>query len=555
MAAVYERYEQREAAAAHGRLRRPAAPVPARPARRPRVRPGPALALPAPVRRRVPGRQPAAAQPARRLGGRPRATSAWSATPTRPSTAGTAPTPTALADFADDHPGAETVQLTDNYRSSPQILAVANAVLAGGALDGRVTPTPRSRARCGPTAPTARSPRVTAYPDDTSRGPRPSPASLRDHHRPGGSWSTPGRAVSHQRPGGRDRAGAARHVASRSGCGAEAACSTNPRSRWPCATCNATRATCPAALTDLAAAPTPRSSDEAPTGRATSIRARPATAPRRAADDGADSRPANLEALARLGHDYLAVESRPTTAGFVAWLGETTRSDQPDAPGRRRRAGHLPRGQGPRVAGGAPGRHRAGPGADRPRPHRRRPGRGAPPVLRGHHPGRARAALHLGRDPHLRGAHRRRARASPYLDEVEVGRRAPCAAGDGPGRLGRPTWPPSGRRLQAASADDRARRRGGRKGGGRSAGGSTRPISTPTGQATFEALKAWRSRQAKAASVPAYVIFHDRVLARAGRHPARQPARRCWPCPASARSRSQRFGDEILAILADHAAS
>ena len=38
------------------------------------------------------------------------------------------------------------------------------------------------------------------------------------------------------------------------------------------------------------------------------------------------------------------------------------------------------------------------------------------------------------------------------------------------------------------------------------------PELDAAGQATFEALKAWRSRQAKAAAVPAYVIFHDRVL-------------------------------------------
>ena len=62
----------REAGPAHGRLRRPAPAVPARPARGPRVRPVAALALPARVRRRVPGRQPPAARPARGVAGRPR---------------------------------------------------------------------------------------------------------------------------------------------------------------------------------------------------------------------------------------------------------------------------------------------------------------------------------------------------------------------------------------------------------------------------------------------------------------------------------------------------
>ena len=32
------------------------------------------------------------------------------------------------------------------------------------------------------------------------------------------------------------------------------------------------------------------------------------------------------------------------------------------------------------------------------------------------------------------------------------------------------------------------------------------------GNATFEALRAWRTREAKAQGVPPYVIFHDSVL-------------------------------------------
>ena len=76
------------------RLRRPAsACANGRWPRDPELRRHAALALPAPVRRRVPGRQPAAVRPAARLAGRPRPTCAWWATPTRPSTRGTAPTP------------------------------------------------------------------------------------------------------------------------------------------------------------------------------------------------------------------------------------------------------------------------------------------------------------------------------------------------------------------------------------------------------------------------------------------------------------------------------
>ena len=82
----------REAATPPGRLRRPAPSRSTGPGRGPRLRSGSPLAVPAPVRRRVPGRQPAAVRAARRPGWAPSPTSASSATPTRRSTRGTAPT-------------------------------------------------------------------------------------------------------------------------------------------------------------------------------------------------------------------------------------------------------------------------------------------------------------------------------------------------------------------------------------------------------------------------------------------------------------------------------
>ena len=45
----------------------------------------------------------------------------------------TGATPDFLLDFAGRHPGARTVTLTENYRSSPQILELANRLVAGGA--------------------------------------------------------------------------------------------------------------------------------------------------------------------------------------------------------------------------------------------------------------------------------------------------------------------------------------------------------------------------------------------------------------------------------------
>ena len=41
-------------------------------------------------------------------------------------------TPAYLLEFAERHPGARTVTLTDNYRSTPQVLALANRLIGDG---------------------------------------------------------------------------------------------------------------------------------------------------------------------------------------------------------------------------------------------------------------------------------------------------------------------------------------------------------------------------------------------------------------------------------------
>ncbi len=215
--------------------------------------------------------------------------------------------PGALAGFADDHPGAETIQLSDNYRSSPQILAVANAVLAGGIIDH--PPGLRANRPDGPI------PDVVTYPDDQAEA-NGIARSLRDHHRPGGSWST--QAVLCRTNAQVAVIEQALHGTSipfrvRGGSGLldqpEVKAALRDLQQHP--------GDLSAALTDLA------STESGFPGLDDEDEAAPA----------ADSRAANLEALARLGRDYLAIESRPSTTGFVSWLGETARSDQPDRQG------------------------------------------------------------------------------------------------------------------------------------------------------------------------------------------------------------------------------
>ncbi len=382
--------------------------------------------------------------------------------------------PTALSDFGDEHPGAEIVHLTDNYRSSPQILAVANAVLAGGALDGEspraaIEGALRANRRDGPI------PTVTAYPDDTSRGPRhrPRPARPPPTRR---VVVDPGGAVSHQRPGRRDRTGAARLVDPVPGPGRRRPARPTRDQGGP-----ARPATPPGRPVRRAGRP-----GRGHRGRAERRGARPAGR-RRSGPGRRRRRPgrrrrcrrpaANLEALARLGHDYLAVESRPTTAGFVAWLGETTRSDQPDRAGRRRRAGHLPRGQGPRVAGGAPGRassrascRSATPGSDDDLAEERRLFYVA--LTRAEH--EVHCTWAETRTFGERG--RRRARARPTSTRSSR-RRGPCRPARCP-PTGWPTSPRSGRRCRPRRRPPGAPSAAAARGAGAPARGSTRPIST-----------------------------------------------------------------------------
>ena len=174
--------------------------------RGPDLRRRPAVALPAPVRRRVPGREPAQHHLLTSwLGGR--RTCASSVTRTRRSTAGTAPT---LVPATSRRHGGQVVELVDNYRSSPEILAAA------AVLDGAARPSPRTDPR-EPSPPSSRTDRHRRGPRHRPSGPRPPPTV--------GSVGPPSRARAHQRADpprrGGPRAGAsptacaARHRSSR----------------------------------------------------------------------------------------------------------------------------------------------------------------------------------------------------------------------------------------------------------------------------------------------------------------------------------------------------
>jgi len=87
--------------------------------------------------------------------------------------------PSHLLRFAERHPGAETLELRDSYRSTPQILATAAAVLAGG--NQRAEPLAAHRTDGPP-------PVVTTYATDVDEANGVARA-VHDHHVPGRPWS------------------------------------------------------------------------------------------------------------------------------------------------------------------------------------------------------------------------------------------------------------------------------------------------------------------------------------------------------------------------------
>ena len=85
--------------------------------------------------------------------------------------------PSAVTSFADRYPGATVIELATNYRSTPQVVAVASAALPPGAP---------AQSAAGPDG---SAPRVTAYPTDTDEAAGVA-ATIRRLHLPGSRWST-----------------------------------------------------------------------------------------------------------------------------------------------------------------------------------------------------------------------------------------------------------------------------------------------------------------------------------------------------------------------------
>jgi DNA helicase-2/ATP-dependent DNA helicase PcrA len=406
-----------------------------------------------------------------------------------------------LVRFEHHFPGGATAELRRNYRSTPQILASASAVLSGGRLAGEPLLAQRGNG--------AR-PRIRHYPTDVAEAAGVARA-VRDARKPGARWSTQAVLVrtNAQIPLIEDalrRAGIP-HRTRGGGLLArpevKAALRELTRSRQPLA----------AALADLEV------DNEG-------------AAPLDLTDDP-DDRYANIAELVRLGHDHLAVDPNATPASFVQTLTTTIGTDQ--------------------LGGGGDAveltTFHAAKGLEWPVVHLAGVEQGLVPI------GHAKTPDAMAEEQRLLYVAITRAEdllscswaeqrtfgtrsvsrmPSPWLDRIEsptdVRHLAPGV---------------TAKRV----AGERSRVRAGR--GNQVGAIATKPL-VPPDDPLLVALKSWRTTTARAANVPAYVVFADATLeAVAHKRPTSRTA--LLALPGLGPVKAERYGDTLLALVKEHA--
>ncbi len=383
--------------------------------------------------------------------------------------------PSYLRTFSKHHPGGETVQLEMNYRSTPQVLAVANGVLDHRGRDALV-----ATRGDGPI------PRVQALTDDRAEA-RSVARAIRDARRPGRRWA--------------DQAVLVRTHA-QTALIEEALHEASIPFRVRGSSGLLERPEVKQALRGL--------------GPARNFADAMADLAELAAEAGDSERGANLGALVRLGHDFAAVDGEPTAAGFLAWLSDTT-AEQPDVAGDAVEVATF----------------HAAKGLEWPIVHLAGLEQGLVPISYARTPDaldeerrliyvaitRAQQELRITwAKQRTFGERTVKREPSLYLDDIEktcARLRDPSAAGKR-----RPARPPRRRATEHNEGDD-----------------------------VLHALKRWRADKARAAAVPAYVIFHDSTLeAVAQARP--QTHDQLLALPGVGPVKVNRYGDDLLEVVA-----
>lgn len=443
--------------------------------------------------------------------------------------------PDLLRQFPSRFPTAQVVRLTQNFRSAPQILGVSNALLATGAA---------AVDRAGmleATRPDGPVPKVVTYPDDRAEATGIARA-VRDHHGPGARWSSQAILVrtNAQIPAIEEALNAVKIPFRVRGA---APLLEQPEVKTALAQLRSSPGTFNDALADLASSVDLGIGDGiGDTG-----------------GDRAAERRANVDALVQLGRDYLVIETGPSIAGFLAWLSNTTRSDQPDRNGDAVELCTF----------------HAAKGLEWPVVHVAGLEVGLAPIVHA----RTEEALHeelrlfyvavtrAERELICSWAQQRRygtrnmtREQSPYLDTVSAACVA-MTAGLAPEAVGRGEVLPadtSGRtpgRGATRAAGRSARRTGSRSAGGGQIGtgraGAIAGINDldPQDQELLAELRAWRLARARAASTPAFVICNDRTLIEiATARPT--TANELLAVHGFGEVKVARFGPELLEIVA-----
>ena len=423
-----------------------------------------------------------------------------------------------LTDFDSFFPGGGSVTLEDNYRSTPQILTVANAVLDAGT---------RVPIRLRPNRPAGPAPTIEAAEDEAAEGDLVARA-CRDHHAPGTRWA--------------DQA-----VLVRTNAQAAVMSEAFTRARIPHRVRGAgdlleqpevrqaisglrRASSLQMGLGDLEdevrrLAPDLQPGDAPAPGRPGSA-ASPQPAPTPQGTPAlSEERAANLVELVRLGREYLALDPDGGIPGFMGWLTSALRGED--------------------RSGGAAVEivtFHAAKGLEWPIVHVAGLEEGFVPI---HHAKddpeaveeerrllyvaltRARDQLHCTWARKRAFGSRSLTRSpSPWLDVVSH------TLGSGPVEVDR---------REGAARARAARRRLPKEGEPRDA----------KDRELFEALRAWRREQSREADVAAYVIFNDATL---GALCERRPGTRAQllQVPGIGAVKAQRFGDDVLAIIAEH---
>ena len=415
--------------------------------------------------------------------------------------------PSYLVEFASREPGATIVRLDDNFRSSPQVLTGASAVLAGGGIRTDL----RAHRPDGPL------PSVHSFANERDEA-RAVARAVRGRHRPGQPWS---------------RIAVLSRTNAQIVLLEEAFRETNIPYRVRGGGAFLQQPEVRDALDILRRS-----------GGGLSKHIADLEVEARADDDQggpAAARRAVLAELVRLAREYLAVDAGGTIEGFFVWLTATVGGDAGDA--------HR---DGVDIA-----TFHAAKGLEWPVVFLVGLERGLVPI--GHASRddaieeerrllyvaitRAEEELHCSwARERTFGSRSVRRQPSPWLADIEAAR---AVLAGGP--------PASSSDLRARIADERRKLRA-TDGGSNGRRSSKVTVGADADPAVLLALKAWRSAAARAAGVPAFVIFHDTTLAAVAE--ARPSTRASLlALPGLGPVKAERYGDDLLRVVAEHQAS